>query len=89
MRHTLVVGEVVLHGANGQLLLEAIDLVQEQNDRCLYKPPRVADGVEQSQCFLHAVDRLILEQQLVVLRDGHEEKDRRDILEAVYPLLSF
>lgn len=43
---TLVVGEVVLHGANGQLLLEAIDLVKEENDRRFDKPPRVANRVE-------------------------------------------
>src|SRR5689334_15509344 len=35
----LVVGEVVLHGADRQLLLESIDLVKEQNDRCLDEPP--------------------------------------------------
>ena len=35
---TLVVGEVVLHGADGKLLLEAIDLVEEENDGCLCKP---------------------------------------------------
>jgi hypothetical protein len=35
----LVVREVVLHGADRQLLLESIDLVEEQNDRCLDKPP--------------------------------------------------
>ena len=29
---TLVVGEVVLHGADGQLLLKSVDLVQEQDD---------------------------------------------------------
>ena len=35
---TLVVGEVVLHRADGKLLLEAIDLVEEQNDRGLDEP---------------------------------------------------
>ena len=28
----LVVREVVLHGAHGQLLLESVDLVEEKND---------------------------------------------------------
>ena len=28
----LVVGEVVLHGADGELLLEAVDLVKEENN---------------------------------------------------------
>lgn len=36
---TLVVGEVVLHGTDGELLLESVDLVQEENDRRLDKPP--------------------------------------------------
>lgn len=84
----LVVGEVVLHGADGQLLLEAIDLVEEQDDGCLDEPPRVADGVEQCEGFLHTVDGLVLEQQLVVFGDGDEEEDGGDVLEAVYPLLT-
>lgn len=84
----LVVWEVVLHGANWQLLLEPVDLVQEQNDRRLDEPPRVADGVEQCEGFLHTVDGLVLEQKLVVLGDGDEEEDGGDILKAVYPLLS-
>src|SRR5690242_1277704 len=85
---TLVVGEVVLHGADGELLLEPIDLVQEQNDGCLDEPPRVADGVEQCEGFLHTVDGLVLEQQLVVLGDGDQEEDRGDVLKAVDPLLA-
>lgn len=35
----LIVREVVLHGTDGQLLLESIDLVEEENDRCLDEPP--------------------------------------------------
>ena len=85
---TLVVGEVVLHGADGELLLETIDLIQEEDDGCLDKPSGVADGVEQSQSLLHTVDGLILEQQLIVLGDGNEEEDGGDVLEAVNPLLS-
>lgn len=84
----LVIGEVVLHRADGQLLLESIDLVEEENDGGLDEPPGVADGVEQSQGFLHTVDGLVLEQQLVVLGDGDQEQDGGDILEAVNPLLS-
>jgi hypothetical protein len=61
-----VVREVVLHGADGQLLLESIDLVEEKNDRCLDEPPRVANAVEQGQGFLHTVDSLIFEEQLIV-----------------------
>lgn len=84
----LVVGEVVLHGADRQLLLEAIDLVKEQDDGCLDEPPRVADGVEQCEGFLHTVDGLVLEQQLVVLGDGDKEENGGNVLEAVYPLLT-
>ncbi len=84
----LVIREVVLHGADGELLLESIDLVQEQNDGRLDKPPRVADRVEQSQGFLHTVDRLILEQQLVVFRNGNQEENGSNVLKAVNPLLS-
>lgn len=88
VRTTLVIGEVVLHGADGQLLLEPIDLVQEQNDRCLDKPPRVADGIEQCEGFLHTIDCLVFKQQLIVLGNGDQEQDRSNVLEAVYPLLS-
>jgi hypothetical protein len=52
---TGVIREVVTERALGQLLGEQIDLVQEQDDRCLHEPPRVADGVEQGQRLLHTV----------------------------------
>lgn len=58
---TLVVGEVVLHGADGELLLEAVDLVEEQNDRGLDEPAGVADRIEQGQGFLHTVHGLVFE----------------------------
>lgn len=45
---TLVVREVILHRADGELLLEPIDLVEEKDDGRLDEPPGVADGVEQS-----------------------------------------
>lgn len=41
MRHerlTIIVWEVVLHGADWELLLETIDLVQEQDDARLDEP---------------------------------------------------
>jgi hypothetical protein len=85
---SFVVGEVVFHWAHGQLLLEAIDLVQEQNDRSLDEPPGVANGVEEGECFLHTVDGLILEKKLVVLGNGNKEEDSGNVLEAVNPLLS-
>lgn len=86
---TLVIGEVVLHRADGQLLLEPIDLVEEKNDRCLDKPPGVADGVEQSKGLLHTVDGFIFEKQLIVLGNGDQEENGGDVLEAVDPLLAF
>lgn len=53
---TFVIREVVLHWAHRQLLLEAIDLVQEQDDTGLCEPPRVADAIKQGKCLLHTVD---------------------------------
>lgn len=85
---TLVVGEVVLHWADGQLLLEPIDLVQEQNYRRLDEPSGVTDRVEKRQRLLHTVDSLVFEQQLVVLGNSDEEQNGRHILEAVNPLLT-
>ena len=85
---TLVIREVVLHGADGQLLLEAVDLVEEENNRGLDEPAGVADRIEQSEGFLHTVDGLVLEQQLVVLGDGDQEEDGGDILKAMNPLLT-
>lgn len=85
----LVIREVVLHGADGQLLLETIDLVQEENDGSLDEPSGVANRVEQRQSFLHTVDSLIFEQQLVVFGDGDQEQNRCHVLEAVDPLLPF
>ena len=67
---TFVVREVNLHGADRQFLLEAIDLVQEQDDTGLGEPPRVANAVEEGESFLHPVDRLVLEQKLIILGDG-------------------
>lgn len=40
---TLVIGEVVLHRADRQLLLESVDLVEEENDGGLDEPSGVAD----------------------------------------------
>lgn len=85
----LVIGEVVLHRADRQLLLKSIDLVEEQDDGGLDEPSRVADGVEQSQGLLHTVDGLIFEKQLIVLGDGDKEENGGDVLEAVNPLLTF
>lgn len=83
----LVIREVVLHRAGRELLLEPVDLVEEENYGRLDEPPRVADRVKQGERFLHTVDRLIFEQQLIVLGNGDKEEDCGDILEAVDPLL--
>lgn len=84
----LVIGEVVLHRRNGELLLESINLVQEQDYRGLGEPPGVADRVEQGERLLHAVDGLIFEEQLIVLGDRDQEEDGSDILETMDPLLT-
>lgn len=39
----LVIGEVVLHRADRQLLLESVDLVEEENDGGLDEPSGVAN----------------------------------------------
>jgi hypothetical protein len=85
---TFVVGEVVLHWTDWELLLEAIDLVQEENDRGLDKPSGIANGIEECEGLLHTVDGLVFEEQLIVLGDGDKEEDCGDILEAMDPLLT-
>lgn len=87
-KHTLVIREVVLHWRHRQLLLEAINLVQEEDDTRLDEPARIADAVKQRKRFLHPVDGLVLKQQLVILADCDKEQDRGDIFEAMNPLLS-
>ena len=83
-----VVREVILHWRDWQLLLEPINLVQEQNDAGLDEPPRIANAVEECERFLHSVDSLVFEQQLIVLRNSDEEQNSGDVFEAVDPLLS-
>lgn len=82
---TIIVIKVFDHGRDRQLLSEAINLVHEQNNRRLDKPLGIADRVKQCQGLLHAVHGLVLEQQLVVLGDGHQEHNRRHVLEAPDP----
>ena len=86
---SLVIWEVVLHWRNWKLLLEAIDLVQEQDYRGFDEPSRVANRIEQCECLLHTVDSLVLKKQLIVLRNGDQEEDGGNVLEAVNPLLTF
>ena len=85
---SFVVREVVLHWTDWELLLETIYLVEEENDRSLDEPPGIANRVEQSKRFLHTVDGLVLEEQLIVFGNGDQEENGCDILEAVNPLLS-
>lgn len=42
-----IVWKVVLHRAHREFLLEPVDLVQEEDNRCLDEPSGIADGVEQ------------------------------------------
>jgi hypothetical protein len=44
----LVVRKVIFHWADWELLLKAINLIQEQNYRGLYEPSRVANGIKKS-----------------------------------------
>lgn len=82
-----IIREIVLHGGDREFLLKPVDFVQEQDDRGLDKPSGVADRVKECERFLHSIDGLVFEEQLIVLRDGHEEKNGGDILKAVYPFL--
>lgn len=85
---SLVVWEVVLHWADWQLLLKAIDLVEEENDARFDKPSGVADTVKESQGFLHTVYGLILEKKLVIFGDGDKEEDGGNVFETMNPLLA-
>ena len=38
---------------------------------------------------MHAIDSLVFEEQLVILGDGHEEEYSGNVLETMYPFLSF
>ena len=63
---TLVVGEIILHRAHWQLLLEPVDLVQEEDYAGLDEPSRVADAVEERERFLHTVHRLVFKEELII-----------------------
>ncbi|KAG5463361.1 MAG: hypothetical protein BJ554DRAFT_8207 [Olpidium bornovanus] len=81
-----VVGEQLGQRRDEELLFEHVDLVQEEDDRRVDEPARVADRVEEREGLLHPVDVLVLEEHLVVLGDGDEEDDGRHVVEAVDPL---
>ena len=86
---TFVVWKVVLHWADWQLLLEAVDLIQEQDDTRLGEPSRIANAVKKGKSLLHTVDGFIFEKELIVFGYGNQEKNGGDVLEAVYPFLPF
>lgn len=54
-------------------MLEEIDLVEEQDDRCVNEPLRIAYALEQHQSFLH----LVLEIKLVTLFHLGDYRQRR------------
>lgn len=87
--HTFIIWKIVLHGRGGKLLSEAVDLVQEEDDTGLDKPPRITYAVEKSQSFLHSIYRFVLHQQLIIFADSHEEEDSGNILETMNPFFSF
>ncbi len=66
-----IVREIVLHWRDRKFLFESIDLVEEENDRCLDKPAGVANRVEKRKGLLHSVDGLIFKKQLIVFGYGH------------------
>ena len=86
---TFIIWEIILHWAYSQLFLEAVDLVQKQDDTRLCEPSGIANAIEKSECLLHTIDRFVLEKELVIFRDGNQEENGGDVLEAVYPFLSF
>lgn len=86
---SVVIWEVIAQGRMCQFLLEQIDLVQEEDDRGLDEPARVADGIEKSEGFLHSVDGFVFIEHLVVFGQGDEEHESRDIFEAMDPFLTF
>ena len=85
---TIIVGEVVSEWRVGQFVGKQVHLVKEQNDGCLDEPPGVADGIKQGESLLHSVDCLVLNQNLVIFADGHEEKNGSDVLETMDPLFT-
>jgi hypothetical protein len=85
----LVLGEGGLQGgATGQLVLEQILLVQEQDHGGLGEPLGNADLVEQLQRFVHSVSFAIFVEGQIEARQGYDKKYGGNILEAIHPLLS-
>ena len=80
-------GGLGLNINNLDLLLEEIALVKEENHGGVGEVAVVANLLEKADGFLHPVGCGILEENLVVLRQGGDEDDSGDIVEAVDPLL--
>lgn len=82
----LIIVVVILDGHLVDLVLEEIDLVEEEDDGSLYEPPTIADRVKEGEGFDHSINVAILDQFLVVLAQGDQKDDCRDIFKAVDPL---
>ena len=78
-------GNVAVH----DLFREYILLIQEEHDGSIRERAVVADRSEQLEGLDHAVGPLGLGEVLVVLRQGRDEDDGRDGIEAVDPLSPF
>lgn len=57
---TCILGKILIQRGCWQFFLEQINLIEKKNDACLQEPLGVANAVENSQGFLHAVGGLIL-----------------------------
>lgn len=52
---TLETGEVGSQVGGGDLLLQDVGFVEEEDDRRAFEPGKFQDGAKQSQAFLHSV----------------------------------
>lgn len=50
-----IIREVVAQWRSGQLLFEKVDLVEEEDNACPHKPPRVDHRVKENQALHHSV----------------------------------
>ena len=72
-----------------KFILKHIRLVQKEYDRSTEEPPRVDDGFEEDEGFLHTVLSLFFEEDLVVFGEGCAEDDGGYGFEAVDPFAPF
>mmetsp|Transcript_16373 Transcript_16373/g.26855 ORF Transcript_16373/g.26855 Transcript_16373/m.26855 type:complete len:342 (+) Transcript_16373:165-1190(+) len=85
---TTVVVKAALHVDAFDLLFKEIAFVEEEDDGGVAKPLAVANLVKERDGLVHAVDALVLVELHVVLTESDAEDERRDVLEAVDPLLA-